>query len=51
MRLPDTPRRLPRPVTATRLIAETEVSTQQLYRDIARLRVGGVLIKGRGGYA
>lgn len=50
MRLLDALRRLPRPVTATRLAAETEVSTRQLYRDIATLRAGGVLVDGTAGY-
>ena len=50
MRLLDALRRLPQPVTATRLAAETEVSTRQLYRDIATLRAGGVLVDGTAGY-
>ena len=50
MRLLDALRRLPKPVTATRLAVETEVSTRQLYRDIATLRAGGVLIDGAAGY-
>lgn len=50
MRLLDTLRRLPKPVTAARLAAETEVSPRQLYRDIATLRAGGVLIDGTAGY-
>ncbi len=50
MRLLDALRRLPKPVTATRLAAETEVSTRQLYRDIATLRAGGVLVDGTAGY-
>ncbi len=50
MRLLDALRRLPKPVTATRLAAETEVSIRQLYRDIATLRAGGVLIDGAAGY-
>lgn len=50
MRLLATLRRLPTPVTATRLAAETEISTRQLYRDIATLRAGGVLIDGAAGY-
>jgi predicted DNA-binding transcriptional regulator YafY len=50
MRLLDALRRLPKPVTATRLAAETEISTRQLYRDIATLRAGGVLIDGAAGY-
>lgn len=50
MRLLDAMRRLPKPVTATSLAAETEVSVRQLYRDIATLRAGGVLIDGAAGY-
>lgn len=50
MRLLDALRRLPQPVTGTRLAAETEVSPRQLYRDIATLRAGGVLIDGTAGY-
>ena len=50
MRLLDALRRLPKPVTAMRLAAETEISTRQLYRDIATLRAGGVLIDGTAGY-
>ena len=42
-------RRLPAPVTAARLAAETEVSRRQLYRDIATLRAGGALIDGEAG--
>ncbi|RVV99171.1 HTH domain-containing protein [Mesobaculum littorinae] len=50
MRLMDVLRRLPAPVTAERLAAETEISRRQLYRDIATLRAGGVLIDGEAGY-
>ncbi|MEH3046613.1 helix-turn-helix transcriptional regulator [Sphingomonas adhaesiva] len=50
MRLLGALRRLPKPVTAVRLAAETEVSIRQLYRDIATLRAGGVLIDGAAGY-
>ncbi|OWK27701.1 helix-turn-helix transcriptional regulator [Sphingomonas mucosissima] len=50
MRLLDTLRRLPKPVTAARLAAETEISPRQLYRDIATLRAGGVLVEGTAGY-
>ena len=46
MRLMDVLRRLPAPVTAERLAAETEISRRQLYRDIATLRAGGALIDG-----
>ncbi|MCB1387816.1 MAG: YafY family transcriptional regulator [Rhodobacteraceae bacterium] len=49
MRLMDTLRRLPQPVTAARLAAETGVSERQLYRDIATLRAGGALIDGAAG--
>lgn len=50
MRLMDVLRRLPAPVTAERLAAATEISRRQLYRDIATLRAGGVLIDGAAGY-
>ena len=49
MRLMDTMRRLPSPVTAARLADETGVSLRQLYRDIATLRAGGALIDGAAG--
>lgn len=49
MRLMDTIRRLPGPVTAARLADETCVSPRQLYRDIATLRAGGALIDGEAG--
>lgn len=49
MRLMDTLRRLPHPVTAQRLAEETGVSPRQLYRDIATLRAGGALIDGAAG--
>ncbi|MFD1794783.1 YafY family transcriptional regulator [Paracoccus aurantiacus] len=49
MRLMDTLRRLPAPVTADRLAEETGVSRRQLYRDIATLRAGGALIDGEAG--
>lgn len=49
MRLMDTLRRLPQPVTAARLSEETGVSLRQLYRDIATLRAGGALIDGAAG--
>lgn len=49
MRLMDAMRRLPAPVTAARLAAETGVSQRQLYRDIATLRAGGALIDGEAG--
>lgn len=49
MRLMDLLRRLPAPVTATRLAGETGVSLRQLYRDIATLRAGGALIDGEAG--
>ena len=50
MRLLGALRRLPSPVTAERLAAETEISQRQLYRDIATLRAGGALIDGAAGY-
>ena len=50
MRLLAALRRLPSPVTAERLAAETEISQRQLYRDIATLRAGGVLIDSAAGY-
>jgi predicted DNA-binding transcriptional regulator YafY len=49
LRLMDALRRLPAPVTAARLAAETGVSRRQLYRDIATLRAGGALIDGEAG--
>ena len=49
MRLMTALRRLPAPVTAARLAAETGVSARQLYRDIATLRAGGALIDGEAG--
>lgn len=49
MRLMDALRRLPSPVTAARLAAETGVSLRTLYRDIATLRAGGALIDGAAG--
>lgn len=49
-RLLDTMRRLPQPITAARLAAETGVSERTLYRDIETLRAGGALIDGAAGY-
>ena len=49
-RLLDALRRLPVPVTAARLAAETEVSPRTLYRDIETLRAGGALIDGASGF-
>lgn len=49
MRLMAALRRLPAPVTAERLAAETEISRRQLYRDVATLRAGGALIDGAAG--
>jgi predicted DNA-binding transcriptional regulator YafY len=49
LRLIDTIRRLPQPVTAARLAEETGVSTRSLYRDIASLRASGALIDGASG--
>lgn len=48
-RLLDALRRLPQPVTAAQLAAETEVSLRTLYRDIDALRSGGALIDGAAG--
>ncbi|WP_425051200.1 helix-turn-helix transcriptional regulator [Psychromarinibacter sp. S121] len=49
-RLLDLLRRLPPPVTATRLAEETGVSERTLYRDIDALRAAGALIDGEAGY-
>ncbi|MFV0293455.1 MAG: helix-turn-helix transcriptional regulator [Paracoccus sp. (in: a-proteobacteria)] len=49
MRLMDTLRREPSPVTAAQLAKATGVSQRQLYRDIATLRTGGALIDGEAG--
>jgi predicted DNA-binding transcriptional regulator YafY len=49
LRLIDTMRRLPQPITAARLAAETGVSDRSLYRDIASLRASGALIDGAAG--
>lgn len=49
LRLIDTIRRLPQPVTAARLAQETGVSERSLYRDIASLRASGALIDGASG--
>ncbi len=49
LRLIDTMRRLPQPVTAARLADETGVSERSLYRDIASLRVSGARIEGASG--
>lgn len=49
MRLMDSLRRLPPPVTAARLAEDSGVSRRQLYRDIATLRAGGALIDGEAG--
>jgi predicted DNA-binding transcriptional regulator YafY len=49
LRLIDTMRRLPQPVTAARLAEETGVSPRSLYRDIASLRAAGALIDGAAG--
>lgn len=49
MRLLDSLRRLPQPVTAQRLADETGVSLRTLYRDIDTLRAGGALIDGAAG--
>jgi predicted DNA-binding transcriptional regulator YafY len=49
LRLIDTMRRLPQPVTAARLAGETGVSERSLYRDIASLRASGARIEGAAG--
>ena len=49
-RLLDALRRLPAPVTAARLAAETGVSERTLYRDIEALRRAGTLIDGAAGF-
>lgn len=49
LRLLDALRRLPQPVTAARLAAETAVSPRTLYRDVATLRAAGALIDGAAG--
>lgn len=49
LRLMNVLRRVPPPVTAARLAAETGVSLRTLYRDIATLRAGGALIDGEAG--
>lgn len=49
-RLLDTLRRLPAPVTATRLAEATEVSPRTIYRDIEALRAGGARIEGEAGF-
>jgi predicted DNA-binding transcriptional regulator YafY len=48
-RLMNALRVLPKPVTAARLAAETEVSQRTLYRDIESLRASGALIDGAPG--
>jgi predicted DNA-binding transcriptional regulator YafY len=49
LRLIDTIRRLPQPVTAARLADETGVSERSLYRDVASLRASGARIEGAAG--
>jgi predicted DNA-binding transcriptional regulator YafY len=49
-RLLDLMRRLPPPVTAARLAAETGVSLRTLYRDVEALRAAGALIDGEAGF-
>lgn len=49
-RLLDALRRLPSPVTAEALAAETEVSARTIYRDIDALRASGARIEGEAGY-
>ncbi|MEP3276647.1 MAG: YafY family protein [Stappiaceae bacterium] len=43
-------RRLPSPVTASRLAAEMEISERSIYRDIQSLRASGAVIDGEAGY-
>lgn len=50
LRLLQSLRTLPAPVTAARLALETEVSERTLYRDIAALRAAGAVIDGAPGY-
>lgn len=50
MRLLQTFRRLPAPVTAARLAEETGVSVRTLYRDIEGLRAAGAVIDGAAGW-
>ena len=49
LRLLQALRRLPAPVTAARLAAETEVSERTLYRDVDSLRAAGAVIDGAAG--
>lgn len=49
-RLLDLMRRLPPPITAARLAAETGVSPRSVYRDVEALRAAGALIDGEAGF-
>ncbi len=50
IRLVQAMRRLPSPVTASRLADEMEVSQRSIYRDIQSLRTSGAIIDGEAGY-
>ncbi|MES0807963.1 YafY family protein [Roseibium sp. SCPC15] len=50
LRLMQVMRRLPSPVTASRLAAEMEISERSIYRDIQSLRSSGAVIDGEAGF-
>ncbi len=50
IRLLQTLRRLPSPVTASRLANEMEISERSIYRDIQSLRASGAIIDGAAGF-
>ncbi|MBL4600611.1 MAG: YafY family transcriptional regulator [Rhizobiaceae bacterium] len=50
IRLMQVMRRLPSPVTASRLAVEMEISERSIYRDIQSLRASGAIIDGEAGY-
>lgn len=50
IRLMQAMRRLPSPVTASRLAGEMEVSERSIYRDIQTLRTTGAIIDGEAGF-
>ena len=50
IRLMQVMRRLPSPVTASRLATEMEISERSIYRDIQSLRVSGAVIDGEAGF-
>ncbi|MCV0428632.1 MAG: YafY family transcriptional regulator [Roseibium sp.] len=50
IRLMQVLRRLPSPVTASRLASEMEISERSIYRDIQSLRSAGAIIDGEAGY-